>query len=79
MTWTSIPHAYEYWRATRALADPPSELEDAEIFILNAQPKTHQDAACMIDVVRAYSGDPRCDRLDVAALGSVHAYLLSRD
>lgn len=79
MAWTSIPHAHEFWRLTRRIADPPSSLEEVERFILEASPRTHQDAACIIDVVCSYAGDPRCDGLDYAALGRVQIYLSSTD
>jgi hypothetical protein len=79
MSWTSIPHAHEYWRYSRHLADPPPNFEEAETFILQAAPHTPQDAACILDVVRSYAGDPRCDGLDYAALGRVQDYLSSLD
>lgn len=79
MPWISISHAYEYWRLHQHLADPPAGIEDAEVFILGTHPNTHQDAACILDVVRASAGDPRCDGLDCTALGRVHDYLLSID
>jgi hypothetical protein len=79
MPWTSIPHAHEYWHLTRRVADPPSSLEDSEAFILRARPNTNQDAACILDVVLANAGDPRCDGLDYAALQRVHHYLSTTD
>lgn len=79
MAWTSIHHAHEHWRLSRRLADPPSSLEAAETFILQTRPQTKQDAACIVDVVRSYAGDPRCDGLDYAALGHVQDYLLNTD
>jgi len=75
MSWTSIPHAHEYWRSHRRLANPPSNLEDAEAFILNERPVTAQDAACILDVVCANGGDVRCDGLDHAALGRIRSLL----
>jgi hypothetical protein len=74
--WTSIPHAHEYWRSSRRLPDPPSNLEAAEAFILNEPPVTAQDAVCILDVVCAYGDDVRCDGLDRAALARVR-HLLS--
>jgi hypothetical protein len=79
MSWISITHAHEYWRLTRRQADPPHNLEEAEAFILEAHPNTQQDAACILDVVRFYAGDPRCDGLDHAALGRVRDYLSAAD
>lgn len=79
MSWTSVPHAHEYWRLTRGLADPPRDLEAAEAFILQATPSTKQDAICIVDVVRAYGGDARCDGLDTAALARVQHYLAAAD
>lgn len=75
MYWTSISHAHDYWLRTRLVADPPAKAEEAEVFILLTQPSTHQDAACILDVVRGYGGDSRCDGLDYAALGRVWLYL----
>ncbi len=75
MAWTSIHHAHEYWKGHRAVAVPPDDLEDAEIFILKGAPKTMQDAVCMLDVVCAYGGDRRCDGLDHAALARVQRFL----
>jgi hypothetical protein len=75
MSWTSIPHAHEYWRNCRRLPDPPSNLEAAETFILNEQPSTAQDAACILDVVCAYGDDVRCDGLDRVALGRIRLLL----
>ena len=75
MPWTSIPHAHEFWRSHRRVADPPSNLEAAETFILNEAPATAQDAACILDVVCAYGGDPRCDGLDLAALVRIRSFL----
>lgn len=75
MSWLSIPHAHEYWKTLRRLANPPADLEDAETFILSGRPRTAQDAACILDVVRAYYGDARCDGLDREALERVHALL----
>jgi len=75
MFWTSIHHAHEYWKSHRRLADPPADLEDAEIFILSGRPHSAEDAACIIDVIFAYGGDARCDGLDHAALGRVRGFL----
>ncbi|MBC7767397.1 MAG: hypothetical protein H7124_01280 [Phycisphaerales bacterium] len=75
MSWTSIPHAHEYWRSCRNLADPPADLHAAETFILNERPITAQDAACILDVVCANCGDVRCDGLDLVALGRIRSLL----
>lgn len=75
MVWMSIAHAHEYWKSDRRLVDAQSSVEDAEIFILNERPGTAQEAACILDVIRAYRGDTRCDGLDLAALGRVHTFL----
>lgn len=77
MSWTSISHAHEFWRGQRRSADAPTNLEEAETFILSGDPGTLQDAACILDVVCAYFGDARCDGLDHAALQRVQALLLS--
>lgn len=79
MSWTSIHQAHEYWRSHRRLSEPPAELEDVETFILQAPPCTPQDAACIVDVVRSYGGDMRCDGLDSAALERVQIYLMGMD
>jgi hypothetical protein len=75
MSWTSIPHAHEYWQTNRRLAEPPDNLEDVEIFVLSAPPNTAKDAMYILDVVCAYGGDARCDDLDHAALGRVRTFL----
>lgn len=75
--WTSIPHAHEYWRCSRTLAEPPSDLDEAERFILTAAPANVQDAACIVDVICAYRGDPRCDDLDRDALERVRTLLFA--
>lgn len=75
MSWTTISHAHEYWRSTRCLSNPPSDLDDAELFILNARPGTAKEAASILDVVCANNGDARCDGLDVVALQRVHSFL----
>lgn len=77
MSWISISHAHEYWRLKRRESDPPSDLEQAETFILKGAPANSQDAACMLDVVCAYPGDVRCDGLDHAALQRVRGFLAS--
>ena len=75
MSWTSIPHAHAYWRDNRDQTDPPTNLDDAETFILSERPRTTAEAACILDVVCASGGDARCDGLDLAALGRVHMLL----
>lgn len=79
MPWTSIPHAHEYWRNNRTLANPPPDLEEAENFILGCHPKTAQDAACILDIVCENHGDARCDGLDRAALVAIRSLLLAMD
>lgn len=75
MSWTSISHAHEYWKSCQRRAEPPPNLEDAETFILTTRPATAQDAACILDVIYANGGDPRCDGLDHAALGRIRGFL----
>ncbi len=77
MHWESISNAHKYWLLNRRLPDPPSNLEEAELFILNQKPVTVQDAACILDVICAYNGDWRCDGLDQTALARVHIFLSS--
>ena len=79
MLWTSIPHAYEYWLSCKRMADPPSDMEHAERFVLDAHPRTAQDAACILDIVCANGDDVRADGLDRAALGRVRSFLLAID
>ncbi len=78
MPWTSIPHAHEYWRENRRRIDPPSNLEDAEAFILSERPRTPQDAACILEVICANEGDMRTDGLDREALHRVHGLLAAK-
>lgn len=75
MLWTSIDHAHEYWRSQRQIADPPTDLEDTETFILGQRPRSVQDAICMLDIVCAYPGDARCDGLDHIALERIRDFL----
>jgi hypothetical protein len=75
MPWTSIHHAHEYWRLNRRRADPPSNLDDVEVFILTAPPHTIQDATCILDVIIANEGDMRTDGLDRSALKCVRGLL----
>jgi DNA-binding CsgD family transcriptional regulator len=72
-----IPHAHEYWRFHQGLTDPPTDLEDAEAFILTEPPATEQDAACILDVVCSNAGDVRCDGLEHAALRRIQRFLLT--
>lgn len=75
MSWTSIHQAHEYWRLNRRSADPPSNLDDVEAFILTAPPRTIQDAANILDVIIANEGDTRTDGLDSRALTRVRGLL----
>lgn len=75
MSFTSIQYAHEYWRSHRRRAEPPSDMEDAEMFILKGRPVTAQEAACILDIICAYGGDMRCDGLDRAALERVRHFL----
>jgi hypothetical protein len=75
MSWKSIPQAHEYWKSHIRLPDPPSDLEDAEAFILTRPPMSNEEAACILDVIYTYGGDPRCDGLDFAALRRVQHFL----
>jgi len=75
MSWASIVHAHAYWRDHWNRIDPPSNLEQAETFILNEPPHTTEDATCILDVVCAYYGDARCDGLDHAALARIRSFL----
>jgi hypothetical protein len=75
MSWISIHHAHEYWRLNRRSADPPSNLDDVEAFILTAPPHTIQDAMCILDIILANEGDMRTDGLDRSALTRVRGLL----
>ncbi|MFZ2029470.1 MAG: hypothetical protein WAU68_04110 [Vitreimonas sp.] len=75
MSWTSISEAHVYWSRRRTETKPPSNLEAAETYILSAHPVTNEDAACILDVVCANNGDPRCDGLDRTALARIRAFL----
>ena len=75
MSWTSIPHAHNYWRRQRGQINPFVNLEEVEAFILSEPPTSPEDAACILEVVCANAGDVRCDGLDLAALGRLRTFL----
>jgi hypothetical protein len=75
MNWTSVAHAYAYWSRHKGRPNPPSDLDEAEAFVLKGRPVTATDAACMLDVVCASFGDGRCDGLDLVALRHVREFL----
>jgi predicted lipoprotein len=79
MSWTSIPHAHEYWRSQRTAQSRPEDVDAVEAFILTAPTATMQDAACVLDIICANYGDTRCDGLDVSALARVRNLLVTTD
>lgn len=75
MSWTSIRAAHAYWCVNNGRSDPPSDLDEAEVFILSWPPTNAQEAVCILDVICFAGGDVRCDGLDRAAFGRIRDYL----
>lgn len=77
MSWTSILHAYEYWKEHWRAPDDFINIDHVEAFILNQAPKSNEEAVCVLDVISAYWGDARSDGLDRIALNRLRGYLHS--
>lgn len=60
--------------------DDIAHMEVIELYILRLKPRSHAEAALMLDVVISQGGEGRADEMDICALRNLrHWHLESRD